>query len=101
MMLKQIKPAKAFCNGVCVTVENINVRSVDDNLVDAVTFRYTLATADGVWAGEGSHSLTPDTYSTWDATDRGAYEIVCAAIGLELVPGVLFKAGMPPEVGAE
>lgn len=98
MNLKQVKPAKAFCNGVCVTVENINVQSVLDNLVDSVTFRYALATADGVWAGEGSHSLTPENYGTWDASDRGAYEIVCAAIGLELLPDVKFKADMIAEV---
>ena len=79
-----VKPAKAFCNGSNKTVRMINVQSVKDNLFDEVTFKYTLAGENGEWAGEGSHSLTPETYGTWDATPQNAYEIVAAAIGLEL-----------------
>lgn len=92
MIFKQVKPFPAFCNGTNLVVEQVNVQSVKDNLVDEVTFKYTLATAEGAWAGEGAYTLGADRYKEWDATDRGAYEIVCAGIKLELLPDVRFAA---------
>ncbi len=93
MQFKQVKPSSAFTSAGKVTVENINLQSVLDNLVDNVTFKYTLADKDCAIACDGVVVLGPDTYSTWDATDRGAYEIVCKKLGLELLPANIFKAG--------
>lgn len=80
-----VKPAMAFCNGTNRTITMMNVQSVRDNLFDEVTFKYTLASDSGEWAGEGAYTLGPDKYGEWDATPRGAYEMVAAGIGLELV----------------
>ena len=85
MLFKQVKPANAFCNGKRVVVENLNVQSISDNLVDEVTFKYTLADSNQAYAGEGTFTLKPDSYKTWDASADGAYIIVAKAIGLELI----------------
>lgn len=92
MIFKQVKPFPAFAYGKRMNVENINVQSVADNLVDEVTFKYTLADIDGATNGDGVMTLGPDKYATWDATDRGAYEIVCDHLGLELLSNNVFKA---------
>jgi hypothetical protein len=45
-----------------------------------------LLDAGGAWAGESTFELNGiDQYSTWFATPEGAYVIVAAGIGLELV----------------
>jgi hypothetical protein len=85
MVFKQVKPHAAFCNGKKVDITQINVVSVADNLVDAVTFRYTLNDEQGVFAGDGTFSLDETNYTEWDASAAGAYRLVCAGIGLELV----------------
>ena len=85
MLFKQVKPANAFCNGKNIMIEKLNVQSIADNLVDEVTFKYTLADIDGAFAGEGVYTLKPDNYKTWDASANGAYVIVAKAIGLELI----------------
>ena len=92
MQFKTIKPSSAFTSAGRVTVEKINLVSVSDNLVDKVTFKFTLADKDGAIACDGVFTLEGDDYGTWDASDRGAYEIVCKALGLELLPDNLFKA---------
>jgi hypothetical protein len=84
MFFKDVEPVNAFCNGKQVTVEKVNVQSIYDNLFDEVKFKYTLADKDGVYAGEGAFILTPDRYKQWDASAEGAYQLVCAGIGLEL-----------------
>lgn len=91
--MKQVMPHDAFCNGKKIVIENINVMSVMDNLVDHVIFRYTLFDINGVWGGEGSIELKGcECYDKWDATDKDAYEIVCNKIGLELLPNLAFKS---------
>lgn len=92
MQFKDVTPFPAFVTGNKVTVEKINVTSVYDNLVDFAKFKYTLATADGATAGDGIFELKPEQYPEWDATDYGAYSIVCAALGLELLSTNLFKS---------
>jgi hypothetical protein len=77
-----------FANGKRMTATQINVVSISDNLFDHVTFAYTLLDANGQWAGESTFSLNGiDEYSTWFATPSGAFEIVAAGIGVEIVPG--------------
>lgn len=92
MIFKDIKPASAFTSAGRVTVEKINLMSVSDNLVDKVTFKFTLADKDSSIVCDGAFTLEGDDYGTWDATDRGAYEIVCQALGLELLGANVFKA---------
>lgn len=74
----------AFCNGQKLDIEGISVVSIADNLIDTVTFKYTLATKEGVFAGDGVCTLGPDSYNLWDASAKGAYSLVCKTIGLEL-----------------
>lgn len=92
MQFKTIKPSSAFTSSGRVTVEKINLLSVSDNLVDKVTFKFTLADKDGAIACDGVFTLEGNDYGKWDATDRGAYEIVCESLGLELDQANLFKA---------
>jgi hypothetical protein len=89
MITVQIKPAKAYVNGKQMIATQFNVKSLNDNLYDEVTFLYTLLDENGVWAGEATHSLSGrENYLAWDATASGAYTIVAAGIGLEIVPSV-------------
>lgn len=85
MFFRPVQPYPAFVNGHKVTVENLNVTSIYDDLVANVTFKYTLADANQQWAGEGVFSLGPDTYNEWDSSDFHAYEIVAKGIGLNLL----------------
>jgi hypothetical protein len=81
----QIKPQAAFANGKRMVATQFNVVSIGDNLFDHVTFKYTLLDASGAWAGESTYELDASNYSTWDATPAGAYKIVAAGIGVEIV----------------
>jgi hypothetical protein len=86
MKTAQIKPHVAFANGKRMVATQFNVVSIQDNLFDHVIFKYTLLDAGGAWAGESTYELNGiDQYSTWFATPEGAYVIVAAGIGLELV----------------
>jgi hypothetical protein len=81
-----IKPYTAFANGKRMVATKLNVTSIKDNLFDRVVFLYTLLDADNGWAGESTYELNGiEEYTTWDATPSGAYEIVAAGIGLEIV----------------
>jgi hypothetical protein len=82
---KEIKPHWGLFNGVRLQVERITVVSIADNLKTRVVFKYILSGGDGIQAGEGVYALNETNYSTWDASEDGAYQIVCAAIGVELV----------------
>ena len=85
MITVQIKPAKAYVNGKQMIATQFNVKSLNDNLYDSVTFLYTLLDENGVWAGEATTSLEGrEAYTTWDATATGAHKIVAQAIGLEI-----------------
>lgn len=82
----QIKPQLAFANGRRVSATHFNVVSIQDNLFDHVIFKYTLLDANGAWAGESTFELEgEEVYGTWDTTPEGAYAIVAAGIGLEIV----------------
>lgn len=86
MITVQIKPAKAYVNGKQMIATQFNVKSLNDNLYDEVTFLYTLLDENGVWAGEATYSLTGrENYTKWDASASGAYQIVADGIGLEIV----------------
>lgn len=86
MITVSIKPAKAYVNGKQMIATQFNVKSLNDNLYDEVTFLYTLLDENGVWAGEATYSLSGrENYTTWDATASGAYKIVAQGIGLEIV----------------
>lgn len=81
-----IKPTKAFANGKKVTATQLNVVSIQDNLFDHVVFKYTLFDAANKWAGESTFELVGlEDYSTWDTTPSGAYGIVAAGVGLEII----------------
>lgn len=86
MITVQIEPAKAYVNGKQMIATQFNVKSLNDNLFDSVTFLYTLLDENGVWAGEACTSLEGrENYIKWDATASGAHKIVAEAIGLEIV----------------
>lgn len=86
MITVQIKPAKAYVNGKQMIATQFNVKSLNDNLYDSVTFLYTLLNENGVWAGEATTSLEGrENYTQWDATASGAFALVAIAIGLEIV----------------
>lgn len=81
-----IKPVLAFANGKRMIATQLNVVSVSDNLFDRVIFKYTLLDESSQWAGESTFELNGiEEYSTWFATPEGAFEIVAAGIGLEIV----------------
>jgi hypothetical protein len=86
MKTVQVKPQAAFANGKRMVATKLNVVSIQDNLFDHVVFKYTLLDATNSWAGESTYELNGIAeYSTWFATPEGAYEIVAAGIGLEIV----------------
>jgi hypothetical protein len=86
MKTVQVKPQAAFANGKRMVATKLNVVSIQDNLFDHVVFKYTLLDANNSWAGESTFELNGiEEYSTWFATPEGAYEIVAAGIGLEIV----------------
>lgn len=86
MITAQIKPQAAFANGKRMVATQFNVVSISDNLFDHVIFKYTLLDANGAWAGESTYELNGiEEYSKWFATPEGAYIIVAAGIGLELI----------------
>jgi hypothetical protein len=86
MLTVQIKPAVAFANGKRVVATQFNVKSLNDDLFENVTFLYTLLDEHGIWCGESVHILSGrDNYVAWDATATGAHMIVAQAIGLEIV----------------
>jgi hypothetical protein len=89
--MKSVKvvPQIAYANGKQQTVEAINVQSVFDDLFQRVVFRYLLLTQNGIQCGEGSYELNgEEQYSKWDASPEGAYEIVIAGLGLEILPTI-------------
>lgn len=95
MITVQIKPQAAFANGKRMVATQFNVVSISDNLFDHVVYKYTLFDENMVWAGESTTELVGlEQYQTWDATPEGAYTIVAAAIGLEILAEktVMFEA---------
>jgi hypothetical protein len=86
MKTVQIKPQSAFANGKRMTASQFNLVSISDNLFDHVIFKYTLFDKNMVWAGESTFELKGlEQYKTWDASPAGAYAIVAAGIGLEII----------------
>jgi hypothetical protein len=86
MKVVTVKPAVAYANGKRVIATHLNVTSVQDNLFDHVIFKYTLLDEAGQFAGESTYALVGlAQYQTWFATPEGAFEIVAAGIGLEIV----------------
>ena len=82
-----IQPTIAFANGKQFTATQFRVESIHDDLFSNVLFRYTLYGANGEYAGESTYELSGvDAYSTWDMSPEGAFEIVAAGIGLEIIP---------------
>jgi hypothetical protein len=83
----KVAPQVAYANGKQVTIEAINVQSVQDNLFDHVVFRYILLDKHGVHSGEGAFELNgEESYTQWDASAESAYKIVIAGLGLEISP---------------
>lgn len=86
MKAVKIKPAVAYANGKRMEATQITVVSVQDNLFDHVIFKYTLLDANGAWAGESTFTLSGlEEYTQWDTSAEGAFEIVAAGIGLEII----------------
>jgi hypothetical protein len=89
MKTVSIIPVKAFTNtGKLTLATQLNVESKYDNLFDRVIFGYLLLDAENQRCGESTFSLVGrETYCTWDTTPEGAFEIVAAGIGVEIVLG--------------
>lgn len=86
MLKVEIKPAVAFANGKRMVAKYFNVKSLNDDLHETVTFLYTLLDENGVWCGESTYVLEGrENYLAWDATASGAHKIVAQGIGLEIV----------------
>lgn len=86
MKAVKIKPAVCYANGKRMIATQLNVVSVADNLFDHVIFKYTLLDDNNVWAGESTFALEGlETYQQWDTTPEGAFAIVAAGIGLEII----------------
>lgn len=85
MKLVPIKPVVCYTNGKRLEASQLGVVSVSDNLIDDVTFKYTLLCDDGVFAGEATFRLNGERYKEWDASARGAYELVAQGIGVEIL----------------
>ncbi len=86
MQVVKVKPAVAYANGKRSIATHLNVESVFDNLFTKVIFKYTLFDDACQWCGESTYELNGiEEYSTWFATPSGAFEIVAAGIGLEIV----------------
>jgi hypothetical protein len=88
MKTVSIKPVKAFTNtGKLTIATQLSVESAFDNLFDHVVFKYLLLDAGNQRCGESTFSLVGrEAYCTWFATPEGAFEIVAAGIGVEIVP---------------
>ena len=87
MKTVQITPQIAFANGKRMMATQFNVVSIQDNLFDHVIFKYTLYDENMVWSGESTYELNGlEQYQTWFATPEGAFEIVAAGIGLNIIP---------------
>jgi hypothetical protein len=87
MKTVQITPQIAFANGKRMMATQFNVVSIQDNLFDHVIFKYTLFDENMVWSGESTYELVGlEQYQTWFATPEGAFEIVAAGIGLNIIP---------------
>jgi hypothetical protein len=87
MKTVQITPQIAFANGKRMLATQFNVVSIQDNLFDHVIFKYTLFDENMVWSGESTYELVGlEQYQTWFATPEGAFEIVAAGIGLNIIP---------------
>jgi len=85
----KVTPHTAYANGKQHTIEAINVQSVFDDLFQKVIFRYVFLTKNGLQCGECSYELNgEEQYNTWDASPEGAYKIVIAGLGLEILPMV-------------
>jgi hypothetical protein len=99
MITKRIKPVVAYGSLGRVEATSYNVRSMEDNLFDTVSFKHELLTESGLFACSASHTFkyTTDAVSaftgvnekgeltcTWDASAEGAYIIVAQALGFEL-----------------
>lgn len=86
MKTVQIAPQIVFANGKRMSATQFNVVSIQDNLFDHVIFKYTLFDDASQWAGESTYALVGlAQYQTWFATPEGAFEIVAAGIGLEII----------------
>ncbi len=86
MKTVKIKPYTAFFHGKKATATQLSVISREDNLFDYVLFEYTLLDEANQWVGASTFTLsTLEEYQTWLATPECAFEIVAAAVGLELV----------------
>jgi hypothetical protein len=64
-------------------IEQINIQSVYDNLVDYVEFKYFLMDIDNNILLSGIFVLS-DNYTDWDASLDGAYQLVCDALELQI-----------------
>jgi hypothetical protein len=85
MKTVHIRPQASFANGKRVTATQFTVVSISDNLFDHVVFKYTLFDENMGYAGESIFELNASNYSTWDTTPTGAYKIVAAGIGIEII----------------
>jgi hypothetical protein len=88
--MKQIQPFQHLFASKFVTVTGLTITSQYDNLIDSVTFNWSVSTADGVVVGGGVTKLGADdpegtSYTLWDGTEQGAYNIVCNRVGFVLV----------------
>jgi predicted dithiol-disulfide oxidoreductase (DUF899 family) len=87
MKTVQITPQIALANGKRMMATQFNVVSIQDNLFDHVIFKYTLFDENMVWSGESTYELVGlEQYQTWFATPEGAFEIVAAGIGINIIP---------------
>ena len=94
MITAAIKPFPCISYNKLSKATSINLRSVSDDFYDHVKFFVTFFDSDDIQCGECTYEITTrEEYITWDASATGAYKIVAAGMGLELVQktGKLFE----------
>lgn len=80
-----IKPHKLILTSGVATATQIAVSSVLDDLVDQVTFRVRLISAEDCELLQTSVALSGADYKTWDGSSAGAHKICAEALGLTLI----------------
>lgn len=83
-----IQPVNTYFQGATVTITQINLLSVYDNLKDEAKFYYSLLTASNIKVQDGNLLMTGPTYTAWGSAqdiNLAAYQWACAQLNLTLI----------------
>jgi hypothetical protein len=86
--MKQIQPVSIWYNGSIVPATIFNMLSINDNLVDSVTFYYQLFSATNQQLADGNLTMTGADYTTYSSSATSndfAYQWGATQLNLILV----------------